>query len=120
MKGFIFTIDALVALFVTTALLSFSFVAQKNLAQQPPPPRFSSDLAASIQEIGSVNAGEVRSIYALDAKCGFVLVRNESLSPQQVVDVCACESEESVATASMVAVSSTAQNLLVEVHSCPA
>ncbi|MEM3030522.1 MAG: hypothetical protein QXH27_02195 [Candidatus Micrarchaeia archaeon] len=119
MRGFIFTIDALAALLVATTLLSLSFAAQKSFSQ-PAASRFSSDLAASIQAVGALNASEVRSLYALDARCGFVLVRNASLAPVQAVDVCGCNGREDVATASLLVVSSTVQKLLVEVHSCPA
>ncbi|MEM4389627.1 MAG: hypothetical protein QXG98_03110 [Candidatus Micrarchaeia archaeon] len=119
MRAFIFSIDALVALLVASTLLSLSFAAQKSI-HQPLASRFSADLAASIQAVGALNADEVRAMYVLGARCGFVLVRDASLAPIQLVDVCGCQGNEDVATASLVTISSTAQKLLVEVHACPA
>ena len=120
MKAFVFTIDALLALFVATALLSLSFAAQKQLSTDHHS-RFSSDLTRSFEILGGINATAIRSLYATESKCGFLLVRDASLSPLQAVFACECNADEDVATASLVNASGASlQELLIEVHSCPA
>jgi len=113
-RGFIFTIDATLAMGVSVMLMLTTLALLAEIASPALPDRRAADLLL-IAEKGSMEA--VEDAMVARAICGNVVVKNPDGTPVSAVSTCECDAG-AAATRSIVRVNGTIEEFIAEARIC--